>query len=164
MGLRFSPWAAAAISALALTVSAAAPAWAEAPTRAEYVAQLERECKPGSEATRRAVHGVRADVRAERFAVAAAKFARARRIFTRTVTEISAVPRPEADVDTLSRWFTALRREERYLGRIVKTLRASNVPAFQRAAADFIRQGNRANNVVVSFGFNYCSFKPSRFQ
>lgn len=163
MGPRLS-LPAAVVSALALSASVAAPSRAEAPTRAEYVARLERECKPGSEATRRAVHGVRGDVRAERFAVAAAKFARAQRIFAGTVSEISAVPRPEADVDTLTRWFAALRREESYLGRIVKTLRASNVPAFQRAAADFIRQGNRANNVVVSFGFNYCSFKPSRFQ
>jgi hypothetical protein len=137
---------------------------AEAPTRPEYVSRLEQICKPGSEETQRAVRGMRADVRAERLRVAARKFARAEKIFGRTVSSISKVPRPVEDRATLVRWFDALAREEVYLGRIVATLRAEDVARFQRVSADFIHQGNKANNVVVSFGFNYCAFKPSRFQ
>ena len=137
---------------------------AEAPTRAEYVAQLERICKPGSLATQRAVRGMRADVRAERLRVAAGKFARAKQIFARTVDSISVVSRPVDDRATLSRWFSALDKEEVLLGRIVSSLKAEDVARFQRVSADFIHQGNKANNVVVSFGFNYCAFKPSRFQ
>ena len=152
-----------AVVALAASPALGAEA-AEAPTRAEYVAQLERICKPRSEATQRAVRGMRADVRAERLRVAAGKFARAQRIFAGTVAAISRVPRPAEDKDTLARWFEALALEEVYLGRIVASLRAENVASFQRVSADFIHQGNRANNIVVSFGFNYCSFKPSRFQ
>ena len=41
---------------------------------------------------------------------------------------------------------------------------AEDVARFQRVWADFIHEGNQANNVVVSFGFDYCTFKPSRFQ
>ncbi len=44
---------------------------AEPPTRTEYVAQLEAICKPGSEATQRAVRGTRSDVRFERLRGAA---------------------------------------------------------------------------------------------
>jgi hypothetical protein len=156
-----------AISLVALAqilALAAAALAAEAPTRAEYVTQLERICQPGSEATQRAVRGVRADVRAERLRVAANKFSRAKRIFARTVRRISTVSRPGDDTKTLARWFSDLGREKVYLGRIVATLRTLNVARFQRVSAQFIHQGNRANNVVVSFGFNYCSFKPSRFQ
>jgi hypothetical protein len=137
---------------------------AEAPTRAEYVTRLEQICKPGSDATERAVRGVRADVRAERLAVAGGKFARAQRIFDATVRSISTVPRPSADRATLKRWFTALGQEEAYLGQMVKTLRVDDVAGFERVSARFIHEGNRANNAVVSFGFNYCSFKPTRFQ
>jgi hypothetical protein len=156
---------AALIAALALAVpSAFAAEEAEAPTRPEYVAQLERICKPGSEATERAVRGVRGDVRAERLRVAAAKFARAKGIFAHTVGSISAVTRPPEDRETLARWFKALGKEKVYLGRIVASLRAEDVARFQRVSADFIHHGNLANRVVVSFGFNYCSFKPSRFQ
>jgi hypothetical protein len=156
-----------ALLSVALTLGvplAAGAEAAEAPTRPEYVDRLEQICKPSSEATQRAVRGVRADVRAERLRVAASKFARAQRIFGRTVSSISSVPRPVDDRDTLSRWFDALAKEKVYLGRIVSSLRADDVARFQRVSADFIHQGNRANNIVVSFGFNYCAFKPSRFQ
>lgn len=163
---RRSRWVAgaAAILLLAAGIGAAVSATAAEPTRAEYVAGLERICKPGSDATERAVRGVRADVRAERLAVAGGKFARAQRIFTATVRSISTVPRPPADRATLKRWFAALGQEEVYLGQMVKTLRADDVAGFERVSARFIHEGNRANNAVVSFGFNYCSFKPTRFQ
>ena len=76
---------------------------------------------------------------------------------------ISRVPRPAADRATLTRWFTALKREATALRRTAAALRADDVARFQRVWADFIHEGNKANNVVVSFGFNYCYFKPSRF-
>jgi len=152
------------LAALAVAAPLAAATAAEVPTRPEYVAQLERICKPRSDATQRAVRGFRADVRHERLARAATKFSRAKRIFGATVHSISAVPRPPADQRTLARWFARLRREILYLGRIAASLRASNVARFQRVSARFIREGNRANNVIVSWGFTYCSFKPSRFQ
>jgi hypothetical protein len=152
-----------AVPALVVPTAFAAEA-TEAPTRPEYVARLERICKPNSEATERAVRGMRADVRAERLRVAGSKLARAKRIFGRTVRAISVPPRPVEDRATLARWFKALAQEKVYLGRIVSALKAEDVARFQRASADFIHQGNKANNVVVSFGFNYCAFRPSRFQ
>ena len=151
----------AGLAALALVVPAAEGA--EPPTRPEYVDRLERICKPDSKATQRAVRGTRADVRSERFRRAAAKVARAKRIFTGTVRSISRVPRPVADRATLARWFAGLKREARALGRTASSLRVEDIARFQRVWADFIHEGNKANNVVVSFGFNHCAFKPSRF-
>ena len=154
------------LSIVIATLSLAAPpaaSAAAAPTRPEYVERLERICKPGAEATRQAVRGVRADVKAERLGIAASKFARAHRIFAHTVKEISVVQRPAEDARTLARWYARLGREELYLEGIAETLRASNIPGFQRVSAQFCREGNRANNVIGSFGFNYCSFQPSRF-
>ena len=147
---------------LALTAAPASSVTAEL-TRPAYVAQLEKICKPDSEATRRAVRGTKADVRSERLRRAAAKVSKAKRIFAGTVRSIATVPRPAADKTTLDRWFAALRREAAALGRTAAALRAEDIPRFQRVWADFIHEGNKANNVVVSFGFNYCAFKPSRF-
>lgn len=147
--------------ALMLAVPAQA---SEEVTRPEYVVQLEQICKPRSEATRRVVRGTRADVRAERFHQAAVKVSKAKRLFAGTVRSIATIPRPEADRDTLARWFAALKREARALGRVADSLRAEDVARFQRVWADFIHEANKANNVVISFGFNYCAFKPSRFQ
>jgi hypothetical protein len=156
---------AAIVVALLLAVGVAAVAGAaEEISREEYVARLEQICKPGSDATERAVRGVRSDVRRERLAVAGRKFAKAKRIFAGTVRSISVVPRPAADRSTLKRWFSALGQEQLYLGQMVKTLRADDVAGFQRVSARFIHEGNKANNAVVSFGFEYCSFKPTRFQ
>jgi hypothetical protein len=151
--------------ALCLAIFAAAtPGDAAGTTRPEYVAQLERICKPGSEASQRAVRGVRSEVRHERLRVAAPKVARAKQIFAHTVGAIAEVPRPSADRATLARWFTALRHETVALERTAAALRADDVARFEHVWADFVHQGNKANNVVVSFGFDYCNFKPSRFE
>jgi hypothetical protein len=132
-------------------------------TRPDYVSQLETICKPDAEATQRAVAGTRADVRRERFRRAAAKVIEAKRIFTGTVRSISAVARPAADRAILARWYAALGRESTALARTAAALRVEDLARFQRVWADFIHEGNKANNVVVSFGFNYCAFKASRF-
>lgn len=162
MRLRLTPVLLLAVL-LSLLLAVTAQATVEV-SRAEYVEQLEKICKPRSEATQRAVHGTRADVRSERFRRAATKVAKAQRIFSGTVTAISKVPRPAADRETLSRWFSALKLEVAALGRTAAALRSEDLPRFQRVWANFIHEGNKANNVVVSFGFNYCAFKPSRFQ
>jgi CHASE1-domain containing sensor protein len=149
---------------LTLTLAATASVAAENPTRTEYVAHLEQICKPGSEATQRAVDGMRSDIRSERLQLAATKFAKAKQIFARTVSSIATVPRPLADRATLARWFKALGRETDYLGRSAAALRAEDIARFQRVSTEFFRQGSKANNIVVSFGFNYCDFRSSRFE
>lgn len=151
-----------AFIAFALLFAASAPA-AEAPTRDEYVERLETICKPDAEATQRAMKGARADVRAERLAVAAGKFAKATSIFGGTVKQISAVPRPSADSAKLSKWFTYLNRQQSYLQQITGQLRQGNGIKAQRLTARFIHTGNLANNVVLAFGFDWCSFKFSRY-
>lgn len=151
-----------AFIAFALLFAASAPA-AEAPTRDEYVERLETICKPDAEATQRAMKGARADVRAERLAVAAGKFAKATSIFGGTVKQISAAPRPSADGAKLGKWFTYLKRQQSYLGQITRQLRRGNGIKAQRLTARFIHTGNLANNVVLAFGFDWCSFKFSRY-
>ena len=128
------------------------------------MAKLEGICKPRALATKRAVQGMRADLRAERLAIAAAKFSQASRFFAATVREISPLPRPLADRAILASWFRYLAQEESNLQRIVAVLRADRPVAFQHASARFVTSGERADNVVLAFGFNYCYFKLSRFE
>lgn len=153
-----------ALAALAATLLlATTAAAAEAPTRDQYVAQLERVCKPDAEATQRVMKGARADIVAERLGAAAGKFAKAASIFGSTVKEISGAPRPPADAVKLSRWFGYLKAQESYLKRITAQLKAERGIKAQRLTARFIHNGNLANNVVLAFGFDYCSFKFSRY-
>jgi hypothetical protein len=133
------------------------------PTRDEYVTRLESICKPEAEATQRAMKGVRADIKAEHLGVAAGKFAKVTRIFGSTIKKISKTPRPPADSVKLKRWFGFLKKQESYLKQITAQLRAERAIKAQRLTARFIHNGNLANNVVLAFGFNYCSFKFSRY-
>lgn len=152
------------IGLLAMVLLAAAnPVAAEAPTREEYVERLEQICKPDALATQRVMKGARADVRAERLDAAAKKFAKATAIFGSSVKQMSAVPRPSADVERLRKWFTYLKRQESYLRQITEQLRKDNPIKAQRLTARFIHNGNLANNVVLAFGFDWCSFKFSRY-
>jgi hypothetical protein len=152
----------AAVFAVALLAGGTAAA-AEAPTRDEYVSELEALCKPDAEQTQRVMKGARADLKSERLDAAAAKFAAAAKIFGGTVEEIAAVPRPPADAAKLSRWFDYLKAQEGYLKQITLQLRAGRAIKAQRLTARFIHNGNLANNVVLAFGFNYCGFKFSRY-
>ncbi len=152
------------IGLILTTIALPFTATADGPTRPEYVSRLEAACKPGSEATRKAVRGVKNDVRTEHLLRAAPKVAKAKRIFVHTVTVISGVPRPMSDRPTLARWFRALNREASALGRTAEALRADNVARFERTWSDFVHEGTKANNIVVSFGFDYCNFKSSRFE
>ena len=77
--------------------------------------------------------------------------------------EISAVPRPPADSAKLGKWFAYLKRQESYLGQITGQLRQDHAIKAQRLTARFIHNGNLANNVVLAFGFDCCSFKFSRY-
>jgi hypothetical protein len=154
----------AALLALVALLWAAGAVFAAELTRPEYVARLEAICKPGSEATQRAVRGVKSDVKHERLRVAAPKVERARQIFAQTVSRISTVRRPAADRATLSRWFLALGRESAALGKTAAALRMSDPARFARVWSEFVHEGAKANNVVVSFGFSYCDFKAARFE
>jgi hypothetical protein len=153
-----------ALLAFAIGVASVAVALgAEGPSRSEYVTQLEGICKPRAEATQGAMKGAKEDLKAERLAVAASKFAKATRIFGGTLGKISVVPRPTADEAKLATWFTYLDRQESYLKQITAQLRAGRAIPAQRLTARFIHNGNLANNATISFGFNYCSFKFSRY-
>jgi hypothetical protein len=146
----------------AISLSATAGA-GTAPDRVEYVSRLEAVCKPGVEATQRAVKGVRSDIQAERLAVAAGKLTSAARIFDGTVGKISAVPRPPRDSKQLSKWFGYLRLQESYLGRSAKALREEKIVKYQHNSVRFVHTGNLANDVVITFRFDYCRFQFSRF-
>jgi len=159
---RWRRWIAVAALGAALLMAGTAAA-AEAPTREEYVTQLEGVCKPDAKATQRVMKGARSDISAERLAVAAGKFAQATTIFGSTLKKISAASRPPADAAKLTMWFTYLKRQESYLTQITAQLRADHTIPAQRLTARFIHNGNLANNVVLAFGFDYCSFKFSRY-
>jgi hypothetical protein len=152
------------ITAAALFAAAAAATAEEILTRDEYVDRLEGMCKPRAEATRRAMQGVRQDVRdPKRLPIAADKFGKGAEIFGGTIEKIGRVSRPAEDLSRLKEWFVYLKRQEAYLLEITGQLRMGHTIKAQRLTSRFIHNGNLANNVTLAFGFDYCSFKFSRY-
>jgi hypothetical protein len=157
------PIAIALLTSVALLAAATIAPAAEAPTRDEYVDQLEKVCEPDQLAIQRTMKGSRADIQGERFKVAARKFGKASSIFDSTMREIKPMPRPPGDTARLAKWFTYLTSQQSYMHQIVAQLRRENAIKAQRLTARFIHVGNLANNVVLAFGFNWCTFKFSRY-
>ena len=67
------------------------------------------------------------------------------------------------DAAKLSKWFGYLKNQEGYLEQITAKLRAGQAIKAQRLTSRFIHNGNLANNTVLAFGFDSCSFKFSRY-
>lgn len=153
----------AVVTSVVLMAAAAIAPAAEAPTRDEYVDQLEKVCKPDQLAIQRTMKGSRADIQRERFQAAARKFGKASSIFDSTIRDIKPVPRPAADTARLTKWFTYLTSQQTYMHQIVAQLGRENAIKAQRLTARFIHVGNVANRVVLAFGFNWCTFKFSRY-
>lgn len=135
----------------------------EGPTRAEYKAAVEPICKRNKQLNSRVLKGVRRQVQANRLVPAGKRFIFASRALTKAVRQIARVPRPPEDVARLKRWITYLNRERVYLLWIGKALIRNNKFQAQKLAVQLNRNNNRANNVVIAFGFRECRIDSSAF-
>jgi hypothetical protein len=141
--------------ALALAVFAAVPiVWAAELSRPEYVAKVEPICKANTEANERILEGVKQQVKQGDLVPAGRRFIRAATALGKTVRQIAAVPKPSVDAAKLETWIGYLKREKTYLQKIGKALKAE---------VQLNRNNNRANNTVISFGFDHCRIDSSAF-
>jgi hypothetical protein len=136
---------------------------AEAPTRPEYVEQAEPICKQNTISNRNALKGTRDDVRHGRLDQAARKFDKAAREFGRTVQRLEALPRPTADEEILTRWFTHLSQETALLKNFAKRLHKHNTVDLADYVLELRHHANVTNNIVLTFGFDYCLIQTARY-
>jgi hypothetical protein len=151
---------AAATLLLAGSASAEEPA---APTRAEYVGQVEPICQANTEANKRILKNVREKAKDGKLKQAGGQFIRASEAFGSTVAKISEVPRPPADDARLLKWFTHLNIITTDLRKLGKALRMEDKILAAHEGIRVERAGNAANNVGFIFEFHYCRISPGRF-
>ncbi|HYP55397.1 MAG TPA: hypothetical protein VEQ41_03730 [Solirubrobacterales bacterium] len=133
------------------------------PTRDEYVAAVEPICKANTEANSRILEGVKEQVKKGDLGPAGRRFVRAATALGKSVRQIGAVPQPSADQAKLDKWIGYLKQEKAYLQKIGKALKAGNKFQAQKYAVQLNRNNNRANNTVISFGFDHCRIDSSKF-
>lgn len=131
--------------------------------RAEYVERVEPICKTNSEANSRILKGVKDQVKQGKLVPAGKRFTRASSALGTTVGKISAVPQPSPDAAKLTKWIGYLQSEQTFLQKIGKALKAKDKFHAQKLAVELNKNNNKANNTVISFGFDECRIDSSRF-
>lgn len=149
------------VCCLAVPLAGAAEPSAE---RDEYAAKLEPICKTNVLANKQIFKGARKEVKAGKLKLASKHFFRAATAFGKTTRQLAAVPRPSADAAKLAEWFGLLKTERTILEKIGRALAAEERRKAVVYSGELSRNSNKANNAVVSFGFNYCRIEPSRFE
>lgn len=136
---------------------------AEESERDRYVAAAEPICKTNVLANKRIFQGVEKMVKKGELKRASTRFFRAATAFGRTIRELAALPQPSADAARLQRWLGLLKEEKGVIVKIAKALAAEKKGKANSYAIELNRIANKANNTVLSFGFDYCRVEQSRF-
>jgi hypothetical protein len=157
----------AVISIAALALLPVAGAQAEsAPTRAQYVEQVEPICQANTEANKRILKNAREKAKSKvpaKMKQAGGQFIHASAAFGATVKKISAVTRPPADDARLLKWFNQLGIVGEKLRKLGEALKGNDEIKAAHEQIRVERAANAANNVGFIFEFHYCHLTPSRF-
>jgi hypothetical protein len=136
---------------------------AEELTRAQYVEGSEPICKANTIANRHILKGIREDVREGKLKVAGGKFSRAARALHKTIRRLERLVQPSADKSRLARWFTHLNGEVTLLERVASRLRKGSHVDLGRYVLELRHNANVTNNIVLTFGFEYCLIQTARY-
>lgn len=132
-------------------------------TRTEYVEHSEPICKANTIANKNILKGARRDVREGKLKVAGAKFSRAAQALKRTIQKLEQIPRPSPDKSRLGRWFTHLNGETKLLERVAGRLRHGSQVDLGKYVLELRHNANVTNNIVLTFGFEYCLIQTARY-
>jgi hypothetical protein len=131
--------------------------------RDEYVAKAEPICKTNVLANKQIFKGTKSEVKAGKLKQASTHFSRAATAFGKTIQQLAAIPKPAADSAALTKWLGLLQDEKVLIGKIGQALKSEDKHKAESVSVDLNRNSNKANNAVLSFGFDYCRIEQSRF-
>jgi hypothetical protein len=127
--------------------------------RAEYIAAAEPVCERAAKENIGLFRRIRAISPME----AGTRFVRAAARFRKRFRELEAVPQPTVDEARLTKWLAALNTETELLAALGSSLRADEKGRAQHYAESLRKNANYANNLVLGFGFAYCTLDPGRY-
>jgi hypothetical protein len=132
-------------------------------TRDAYVKEAEPICKTNVVANRRIFKGAKQEVKDGKLKLASTHFFHAATEFGKTIGQLRAISPPAADKAKIEEWLGFLRDDKTLILSIAHALASEDKHRAQSLSLELNRTSNRANNAVLSFGFNYCRIEPSRF-
>jgi hypothetical protein len=153
-----------ALVALAVLLATAVPlALAAEQTREGYVAAVEPICEANTKANEKLLKDVKGEVKAGRLGPAGTSLITAGKALRKTWGELGAVPEPSADAAKLTKWLGYVKGEAELFEKAGTLLKAGKKAPAQQVVNKLSKNATLANFEVVSFGFRYCRFEPSKF-
>jgi hypothetical protein len=145
-----------------MLVGVTAVAGAKELSREQYVARVEPICKTTVQQTGPIMKAAKRNLQKNKVKIAGALYLEAATIIRASGDKVDPIPKPREDAAKLTEWLKRLREEDELLERTGHELMKEHRAKAQGYLVRFIHAGNRANNVVFGFGFNYCLFDVSR--
>lgn len=152
-----------ALIALAAFLVAVPLAFAAEQTKESYVAEVEPICEANTKANEKILGNVKPEVRTGKLAPAAASLMQAAKALKATYRELNAVPKPTAEAAKLTKWLGHVKAEAGLFEKAGLLLKAGKKPQAEKVVNELTRNANTANLEVLSYGFRYCRFEPSKF-
>lgn len=132
-------------------------------TRAEYIETVEPVCKKAVEQNANIFRGVSTEIQQGKLKKASRRFTKAAAAFEPKLQILEETPQPDADEQRLGEWISALDYEVTLLKQVGSALRAEKKGRAEHLSKLLHKNANHANNLVLGFGFAYCTLDPGRF-
>lgn len=129
----------------------------------EYKDAAEPICKTNVLANKRIFKGAKEEVKEGELSKASKHFFRAATAFGKTIRQLEAISKPPTYEAKLIDWIDLLKDEQALIEKIGRALAAGKRAKAESISVELNSNSSKANNTVLSFGFNYCRIEPSRF-
>jgi hypothetical protein len=146
-----------ALAVALLAGSVLAPGAAAAPTRAEYIAQVDPVCAQGDREILKAIKGYLPALRAERYKRAGTILLRGVRVFERSIKQVAAVEPPAEDAELIGRWLSLERTDVVVSRRMARALRKGKLKQFNRGVNRSRALEQRIDRLMGGYGFTECN-------
>jgi hypothetical protein len=129
----------------------------------EYKEKVEPICKTNKEASDKYLKGVRQLVKNDKLKQASERFTKAANALEKAQKQLALVEQPAESTTKLTKWLKGVKEEVGLMRTIAAKFKAGNKGKASSLVVKLTHNANTTNNLVLSFGFNYCKIDPSKY-
>jgi hypothetical protein len=151
------------VAALLVFASYAVALTAEQET---YKTAVEPICKSNKAAADRLLGPVKGLVKNDKLRQAGTAFSKAAVELEKTEKKLAAVAQPASDAAKLTKWLSEIKAEVALMKTISSNFKKNTKAGKSKAtslAVKLQKNATKANNLVISYQFNYCKIDPSKY-
>jgi hypothetical protein len=151
-----------AIATVAAVLIFASMAFA-AQTKETYKTAVEPICKANKAKSDKYLKPVKGLVKSDKLKQASEDFTKAAKALEETQKKLAAVPAPETDTATISKWLSGIKGEISLMKTIATKLNKGQKGPASSLSVKLSHNADATNALVFSYSFNYCKIDPSKY-